>query len=165
MVLSVRREIAADGTELHLVPLSPARLPRVGKRDLERAWDAAHEAARAGRHGPRRGFRFRDGPDVILHDRDARAWAASVDHTADLSTAHGVSVCMRLLGLVALIGDADWLARFVRIDRGGAELDGALLGAAALTGLTDTGALDEMALRAMLLPCEAEEDTPCSARS
>lgn len=162
---SVHREIAADGTELHLVPLPPARLPRVAKRDLEQAWEAAHEAARAGYDGPRRGFRFRGGPDFILHDRDARAWASSVDRVADLSTAHGVSVCLRLLGLVALIGDTRWLGRFVRVERGAAQLDSALLGAAALTGLTDTGALDEMALRAMLLPYESEEDNPCSARS
>ena len=163
MTRSVHREIAADGTELHLVSVSPVRLPRVQKRDLEQAWDAAHDAARAGHVGPPRGFRFAGGPDVVLNDRDARAWAASVDSIADLSTAHGVSVCLRLLGLVALIGDASWPARFVRIDSVGLAPDGALFGAAALTGLTEAGALDEMAMRAMLLPREAEEDTPCSA--
>lgn len=163
MARQVRRETAADGTELHLVPLPPDRLPRITRRDLEQAWDAAHDAASGGHDGPRRGFRFAGGPDVVLHDRDARAWAASVDRIADLSTAHGISVCLRLLGLVALIGDAGWPTRFVRIDRAGLTPDGALLGAAALTGLTDTGALDEMAMRAMLLPREAEEPMRCSA--
>jgi hypothetical protein len=106
MAVSIQREIAADGTELHLVPVPPALLPRVAKRDLEQAWDAAHDAARAGADGPMRGFRFAGGPDVVLRDRDARVWARSVDRIADLSTAHGISVCLRLLGLVALIGDA-----------------------------------------------------------
>lgn len=162
-MVEVRREIAADGTELHLVPLPPERLPRVGKRDLEQAWDAAHLAARAGQDGPRRGFRFAGGPDVVLRDRDARSWAASVDRIADLSTPHGVSLCLRLLGLVALIGDAGWLAPYVRIERGGAELDGALLRAAGLAGLTETGGLDEMTLRAMLPPRDSKETMPCSA--
>lgn len=162
MAVSIARTIAADGTELHLVPVPPERLPRVQKRDLEQAWEAAHDAASAGHEGPVRGFRFAGGPDVVLRDRDARVWASSVDRIADLSTAHGVSVCLRLLGLVALIGDAGWLAPFVRIEREGAALDGALLQAAALTGLTGTGGLDEMQLRAMLAPRDAEEPTPCS---
>lgn len=101
----------------------------------------------------------------MLRDRDARVWASSVDHIADLSTAHGVSVCLRLLGLVALLAGGGWTARFVRFDRGAAELDGALLGAAARTGLTDTGALDENALRAQLLPRESKENPPCRAPS
>lgn len=150
MAITIRREVAADGTELHLVPMPPDRLPRVAKRDLEQAWDAARDAARAGYDGPARGFRFTGGPDVILRDRDARSWASSVDQVADLSTAHGVSVCLRLLGLVALIGDAAWLAPFVQIRRDGAALDGALLTAAALTRLTDSGGFDENELRAML---------------
>jgi len=163
MVAHVRREIAADGTELHLVPMPPPRLPRVAKRDLEQAWDAAREAARAGNDGPARGFRFTNGPDVILRDRDARAWASSVDQIADLSTPHGVSLCLRLLGLVALIGDAAWLAPFIDLRRDGAALDGALLTAAALTGLTETGGLDENQLRSLLLPSASEDQTPCSA--
>jgi hypothetical protein len=160
---SIQREIAADGTELHLVPIAPTRLPRVAKRDLEQAWDAAHDAAREGYDGPTRGFRFAGGPDVVLRDRDARAWASSVDRIADLSTPHGVSVCLRLLGLVALIGDAAWLAPFIQIRRGGAAIDGALLQAAALTRLTDTGGLDENELRAMLITRPAEDNAPCSA--
>ncbi|HQT60608.1 MAG TPA: hypothetical protein PLV07_05790 [Acidiphilium sp.] len=165
MAAAIPRAVAADGTELHLVPLSPPRLPRVQKRDLEQAWEAAHSAARAGAEGPRRGFRFAGGPDVVLRDRDARVWASSVDRIADLSTAHGISVCLRLLGLVALLAQGGWAARFVRLDQGSAELDGALLGAAARTVLTDTGALDENALRAQLLPCQSEEQPPCRARS
>jgi len=163
MTSRVRREIAADGTELHLVPMPPPRLPRVAKRDLEQAWDAAHAAARAGDAGPARGFRFAGGPDVVLRDRDARVWASSVDRIADLSTPHGISLCLRLLGLVALIGDAAWLAPFIDLRRDGAALDGALLTAAALTGLTATGGLDENQIRSMLLPSPTEDPTPCSA--
>lgn len=163
MTVTVRREIAADGTEVHLVPMAPPGLPRVRKRDLEQAWEAAHAAARAGYDGPARGFRFAGGPDVVLRDRDARAWASSVDQIADLSTPHGISVCLRLLGLVALIGDAAWLAPFVRVRRDGAALDGALLNAAALTRLTDTGGLNENELRAMLITRPVEDNEPCSA--
>ncbi len=157
------RAVAEDGTELHLIPVQPSRLPRVAKRDLERAWEAAHNAAHAGHEGPRRGFRFAGGADVMLRDRDARAWAASIDRIADLSTPHGVSVCLRLLGLVSLIADAAWLAQFVQIRRDGAALDGALLGAAARTRLTEDGGLDEMELRAMLDRSLHKENAPCSA--
>ncbi|MDD2877616.1 MAG: hypothetical protein PHT60_09630 [Acidiphilium sp.] len=163
MALTIHREIAADGTELHLVPMPPPRLPRVRKRDIEQAWEAARDAARAGHDGPARGFRFAGGPDVALRDRDARTWALSVDRVADLSTPHGISVCLRLLGLVALIGDAAWLAPFVQIGHDGAALDGALLTAAALTSLTDTGGLNENELRAMLITRAAEDDKKCSA--
>lgn len=163
MAQSFPRAVAEDGTELHLVPIQPPHLPRVAKRDLEQAWEAAHDAAHAGHDGPRRGFRFAGGPDILLRDRDARAWAASVDRIADLSTAHGVSVCLRLLGLVALIADQAWLTRFVTIRRDGAALDGALLGAAARTRLTADGDLDQMALRAMLDRSLRKETAPCSA--
>lgn len=158
----IQREIASDGTELHLVPIPPAHLPRVQKRDLEQAWDAAHDAASAGEFGPARGFRFAGGPDVILRDRDARAWASSIDRIADLSTQHGISVCLRLLGLIALIGDAAWLAPYIKVRRGGTAIDGALLAAAAVTRLTDTGSLDENRLRDMLIT-HSEDNTPCSA--
>lgn len=160
------RAVADDGTELHFVTVSPAALPRVQKRDLEQAWEQARDAAAAGRSGRRRGFRFLGGPDIALGDRDARAWADSVDCHADLSTPHGVSLCLRLLGLVDLLGRALWPARYLRISGGEAAIDGALLGAAAATRLTETGALDETAMRAMLglSPDAADEQAETGIR-
>ncbi|MGC9269122.1 hypothetical protein [Acidiphilium sp.] len=163
----IPREIADDGTELHLVPILPPHLPRVSRRDLERAWDAARHAAHRGEPGPTRGFRFAapasTGVAIVLRDPDARAWAASVDRIADLSTPHGISLCLRLLGLVALIGDATWLAPYVTIRRDGAALDTALLTAAATTRLTATGGLDENQMRALLLTRATKDTDPCSA--
>jgi hypothetical protein len=160
------RILAEDGTELHLVPLAPDALPRVQKRDLEQAWDAAREAARAGYDGVRRGFRFANGENFALHDRDARAWAAAVDAIADLSTAHGVSVCIRLLALIDLLGRARWLAPFVRLSgASGACFDGGLLQAAAVTRLTPEAGLDEAELR-KLMPgriANNQETLRCSA--
>jgi hypothetical protein len=159
MVVRFARAVAEDGTELHFVTIPPPALPRVQKRDLEQAWEQARDAAASGCGGRRRGFRFRGGPDVGLDDRDARTWADSVDRAADLSTPHGVSLCLRLLGLVDLLGRALWPARYLRIRGGEADIDGALLGAAAATRLTDTGALDETAMRAMLgLSPDAADD-------
>lgn len=163
------RAVAEDGTELHFVTIAPQSLPRVQKRDLEQAWEQARAAASSGRGGPRRGFRFRGGPDVALGDRDARAWAESIDRSTDLSTPHGVSLCLRLLGLVDLMSRALWPKRYVRIVGGEADIDGALLGAASATRLTETGALDETAMRVMLgLAPEGAEDgvedaSPCIA--
>jgi len=162
MTKMIRSAVAPDGTALHLVPISPDRLPRVQKRDLEQAWEGAHQAARAGQDGPQRGFRFAGGADVLLQDRDARAWAASIDRIADLSTAHGISVCLRLLGLVALIAEARWIAPFVRIGRGGVALDGELLNAASLTKLTKNGNLDAAAIRALLRRGPNQELSSCS---
>lgn len=145
------RVLVEDGTELHLVPVSPDALPRVQKRDLEQAWEAARDAARAGREGAARGFRFANGGDFALNDRDARAWAAAVDDVADLSTAHGVSVCLRLLALIDLIGRARWLRPFVRLaGASGACFDGGLLQAAAVTRLTPEAGLDEAELRRLM---------------
>ena len=140
-----------DGSELHLVPVSPEALPRVRKRDLEQAWDAARNAAKDGQEGTRRGFRFANGENFALTDRDARSWAGAVDNIADLSTAHGVSVCLRLLALIDLIGRARWLAPFINLDgASGACLDGSLLQAAAVTRLTPGAALDEDELRKLM---------------
>jgi hypothetical protein len=163
------RVLADDGTELHLLPVSPQALPRVDKRDLEQAWDAARDAARVGQEGSSRGFRFANGETFSLHDRDARAWAGAVDAIADLSTPHGVSLCIRLLALIDLIGRARWLAPFVRLaGASGACLSGGLLQAAAITRLTPEAGLDEAELRRLLPRIQTSgtqtQETPrCSA--
>lgn len=141
-----------DGTILHLLPAPPPTLPSVTKRDIEQAWEAAQTATAAA--PPARGFRFplADGApaELILHDPDAAAWAAAVDHVADLSTARGVSICLRLLGLVELMSRAAWLRGWFSLGGGGAELAPALLQAAACSPLNETGGFDETALRALL---------------
>ncbi len=162
MTGTIQFAVAPDGTALHLVAISADRLPRVEKRDLERVWETAHEAARAGQPGPRRGFRFAGGTDVLVQDRDARAWASSIDVVAGLSTEHGVSLCLRLIGLVSLITEARWITPFVRIRHGKVALDATLLHAASMTRLTESGNLDADAIRALLCRGDTEEKSPCS---
>ena len=67
-----------------------------------------------------------------------------------LTTPHGVSVCLRLLALVALMAQAGWARPWFALAPGGAEIRPELLQAAALAPLTDSGGFDETALRALL---------------
>lgn len=137
----------AEGGLTYLVNLSPAALPPVRLRDLDAAWEAARAAAIAGRWGPPRLFRFRrpDGSvaDLALADADACCWAAAVDATVGMGSAHGVSLCLRLLALVELLARRGPAARLVRLKRDGAELDPRLLRAAARAPLTDEARFDE----------------------
>ncbi len=141
------------GEVLHVLSVPPPTLPSVTKRDLEQAWEAA-QAAGAAPLPPARGFRFArvagEPVELILHDPDAAAWAAAVDRVADLSTMRGVSLCLRLLGLVELMGRAGWARAWFTLDRGGADIAPALLLAAALAPLNETGGFDEPALQALL---------------
>ena len=72
------------------------------RRDLERAWYAARDAALAQRWGVTRFFRFQrhDGSygDLALADRDACCWADAVDGTVGLRNSYG------LVGLPAAAG-------------------------------------------------------------
>ncbi len=159
--LSVRTATGPGGEVLHVLDAPAPALPAVTKRDIEQAWEAAR--AVRGAIPPARGFRFTRsaGPPVelLLRDRDAAAWAAAVDGIADLSTPRGVSLCLRLLGLVELMGRAAWVRAWFRLDRAGAEIAPALMQAAALSPLTESGGFDEGALRA-LLPAQAAETAP-----
>jgi hypothetical protein len=154
-VQPIRTEAGPGGEILHLVPHRAAILPAVTKRDLEQAWDAAREAAQAPHFAAATHyFRFAQGAapplDLVLNDPDAAAWAGAVDRLADLSTAHGISVCLRLLALVELMGRAAWTRAWFSLSRAGLEFHPALLQAAALSPLTDTGGFAETALRALL---------------
>ncbi len=161
---AIRTEYGPSGEILHLVPHLPGALPAVTKRDLERAWDVAREAALspAAKCGaaPAHGFRFSPPAapplDLVLHDQDAASWAGAIDRLADLSTAHGVSLFLRLLALVELMGSAAWSRAWFQFSRGGVKFHPALLQAAALTPLTETGGFAETALRA-LLPAQPAE--------
>ncbi len=164
---TVRTVIGENGAVLHVIATPPGQLPPVAKRDLEQAW----EAARAGAAGPPRLFRFAPAGtapagtapagtapvELFLNDSDAAAWAAAVDAVADLGTPRGISICLRLLALVALMGRADWVRPWFVLRRGGAEIDGGLLQAAALAPLNEVGGFDETALRALLPQAAARE--------
>jgi hypothetical protein len=155
MPAKLRTEYTADGKILHLVPHPPGRLPAVTKRDLEQAWEVARATALSPGPPPAtHGFRFHNGAaaplDFVLTDRDAASWAGGIDGIADLSTAHGVSVCLRLMALIELMTRADWTRRWFTLNRAGLTFHPALLTAAALTPLTETGGFAETALRALL---------------
>jgi hypothetical protein len=122
----------------------------VTKRDLEQAW----EAAQAAKAAPPRFFRFAPAGaapvELSLRDRDAAAWAASVERSTGLSTPYGVSICLRLLALVALMADAGWARAWFVLRRDGAKIRPELMHAAALVALNDSGGFDETDLRALL---------------
>lgn len=158
----VRVDRGPDGLLTYMVDHAPEDLPLVRGRDLERAWYAARTAAIAAAWGPARGFRFRrpDGStlDLALSDQDAACWAGAVDGTVGLSSRYGLSVCLRLLALVDLLGRAEWAVRFCRFASDGAELDGTLLRAAATTPLNGDLRFDEAPFRVRLHPASQAEN-------
>lgn len=143
-----------DGSLTYLVDLPPEELPPVHRRDLERAWDAARNAAIAKRWGVVRGFRFRrcDGSfaDLALADRDACCWAGAVEAIVGLRNSYGLSVCFRLLALVELLARVRWADSLCLMQRDGAELHPSLLRAAASTPLTAEARFDESGFRSRL---------------
>lgn len=158
----IRTEAGPRGEILHLVPYLPAALPPVTKRDLEQAWEAARAAALAppkpgARTAKTHGFRFLQDAapplDLVITDTDAASWAAAIDDTANLSTAHGISICLRLLALFQLMATQVWVRKWFSLKPAGLEFHPALLQAAALSPLTPTGGFAETTLQA-LLPAE-----------
>jgi hypothetical protein len=151
---SVHVGVGPDGALTYLVDRPPEDLPPVLRSDLERAWHAAHDAARAKRWGVARGFRFRrdDGSyaDLALADRDARCWAGAVDGTVGLRNSYGLSVCLRLLALVDLLARVRWADSLRLLERNGAELHPVLLRTAATTPLTQDARFDETGFRSRL---------------
>ena len=151
---SIRVGAGPDGSLTYLVELPPEALPPVGKRDLERAWHAARQAAIGQHWGPVRGFRFNrpDGShtDLALADRDARCWAWAIDHLSGIGTSHGLSLCLRLLALVDLLAHARWLRPLFHLARDGAELHPAVLRTAATLPLTAEARFDETGFRIRL---------------
>jgi hypothetical protein len=156
----IRTVYGAQGEVLHLVPFAPPALPPVSKRHLEQAWEASRDAALSaatGKADRTHGFRFHEANtpplDLLLADRDAANWTGGVERIADLSTAYGISLCLRLLALVALMGSAAWLRPWFTLQRAGAQIHPALLQAASLAPLTPSGGFAETSLQA-LLPAE-----------
>ena len=151
---AVRVQARADGAFTYLVAIAPEALPPVRGRDLADAWDAARTAASAEAWGAPRFFRFARGDgattDLALADPDASCWAAAVDRSVGLGSTLGLSLCLRLLGLVDLLAHARWAAKLFAVRRDGAEIDPALLHAAATLPLTHEARLDEIRVRASL---------------
>jgi hypothetical protein len=151
---SVRVGVTPDGMTTYLVDRPPEALPSVLKRDLERAWQAAHDAALARRRGAPRGVRFQcdDGSytDLAIADRDARCWVGAVDVTVGMGSSYGLSLCLRLLALVDLLARAPWAAGLCRLDRNGADLDPTLLRTAASMPLSADAQFDEAGFRGRL---------------
>ena len=149
-------ELATDrtGALIYRVGMSPDALPPVRTGDLAEGWDAARRAAAASRWGEPRMFRFRpdgnDPVDLALNDDDAACWAEAIDAAWGLQTAYGLSLCLRLLGLVALLSDSPMLRALCPLSRAGMTLDPALVRAAASIPLSTRGHLDERRVRAHL---------------
>lgn len=151
---SVHVGAGPNGSLTYLVALPPEELPPVHRRDLERAWCAARDAAISQRWSVARFFRFQraDGSfgDLALADRDACCWAGAVEVTVGLRNSYGLSVCLRLLALVDLLARARWTDSLCQLQRDGAELHPSLLRAAATTPLTAEACFDEMNFRSRL---------------
>lgn len=145
------------GGMTYLVGLGADQLPPVAARELQNAWDAAREAARHSSWGVARAFRFErpgleegrlaEPVDLVLADPDACAWAGAIDARHGLGTPRGLSLCLRLLALIELIGHAAWAGALCRIRPEGAEFHPALLEAAGRLPLTREGRLDETIMR------------------
>jgi hypothetical protein len=161
---AVQMQMRADGALTYLIALPPEDLPPVRPRDLAAAWDAARAAATAEAWGAPRFFRFRRPDDSVtdlaLADPDASCWAAAVDGTVGLASALGMSLCLRLLGLVDLLATAPWAKTFVSLRRDGAEIDPALLRAAATLPLTRDARLDEISVQAIVAHARLAPPSP-----
>ena len=136
------------GCLTYRVGLGVEQLPPVAGRELQNAWDAAWGVARLFRfERPDVGDEPAEPVDLVLADPDACAWAGAIDAREGLGNPRGLSLCLRLLALVELIGRAAWASALCRIRPEGAELHPALLDAAARLPLTREGRLDETIIR------------------
>ena len=154
-----------NGVALYLIGVAPDQLPPVRTRDLAAAWDAARAAALDEEWGAARLFRFAppDAPpdtpafDLALVDADACCWTQAVAATQGLGHTYGISVCLRLLGLVHLLADAAWARPLFAIGRDGTRIAPALLAAVAAQRLTADARLDQAAVR---VACRATLSLP-----
>ncbi len=150
--MEIRTATGPDGAVLHLLNRPASALPPVNRRDLELAWETARDSTWAA--APPRIFRFAGpaGPaiDLLIADADAAAWAAAVERRFGLNSAHGISLCLRLLAMVALMAHAGWARGWFALERDGANIRPEFLQAAALVPLSNAGGFDETALRALL---------------
>ncbi len=149
--LPIRFEAGPGGETVVVIGQPPGQLPIVYRRDLERAWEAARKPSP--RPKPRK-FRFEPPGEAAFElniaDADALAWVDAVERRIGLSSLYGVSLCLRLLALVALMGSASWARDWFELRREGARIRPELLRAAAMVRLDESGGFDESALQALL---------------
>jgi hypothetical protein len=88
--------------------------------------------------------------EIAIADRDAAAWAEAIDSAVGLETVSGLSLCLRLLALVEILGRAPWLAALFAVTRQGIDLHPSLLAAAAAMPLDAGARFDETGLRRLL---------------
>jgi hypothetical protein len=146
----IRTVILPSGALRHEVAVLPAALPAVAPAALEAAWEVARAAADAGLWGPARLLVFPDEASIALTDPDAACWAEAMARHVGLDSLPGLSLCLRLLALVEVLGRAVWLRGMFSLGPDGAEFHPALLAAAAAAPLAATGGFDDGALRGML---------------
>ncbi|SDH50083.1 hypothetical protein SAMN05421742_107124 [Roseospirillum parvum] len=137
--------------------MGPDELPPVTVRALTEAWDTATRAGHAGLAGPPLGVRFQpaDGDQihVLLADPDLRCWSRALAREVRLDTPRGMSLCLRLIGLIGLLAEEARLADFFRPGRGGAPwFHPALLQSAARLPLGRDGGFDRERFLASLPP-------------
>ena len=153
--ISIKTSAAKGGVMTYLISAPPEALPPVLARDLERAWHAARSAAIAAHDGPALMFRFlraegETPTDLALTDGDARCWAEAVDAARGLDNVAGLSICLRLLALIDLLARERWASGHIAIKRDGAEIDEALLRAAAEIALNREARFDAQMMRARI---------------
>ncbi|MDN3563788.1 hypothetical protein QWZ14_05285 [Paeniroseomonas aquatica] len=155
---SIRVARAPDGALTYAIPLPPEQLPAVLPRQLLAAWELARDAADRREWGTRRVLLFphpAGGPEgaateLAIADRDAGAWAEAIDAAIGLDTLAGLSLCLRLLALVEVLGRARWLAALFNVTPAGIELHPSLLSAAAAMPLDAAARFDETGLHRLL---------------
>jgi hypothetical protein len=154
MQRDARTDDAQGQFPVQMIGTAPQGLPPVASKHLLAAWDLASDGARAGSGNPIRAFGFSPGAGqptaLMLADRDAACWAGAIGREMNFGTSYGLSICMRLLALVHLLGRQEWAARLALLPGQGIRLDPALLRAAAEAGLTEDAQFDEQDLLSRL---------------
>lgn len=151
MPRTIRVAHTETGALAYFVPVPPESLPAVAPGDLLRAWNVARHGAVQRRWGAPRFLRFarrgEDGPtEIAIADPDAGAWTEAIDRAFGLETLTGLSLCLRLLALVEVLGRAARLEPFFDVTPAGVDLHPSLLAAAAALPLDQEARLDETAL-------------------
>ncbi|MDB5372702.1 MAG: hypothetical protein JWP04_1344, partial [Belnapia sp.] len=136
-----------EGALAYAIPVPPEELPAVLPRQLLAAWELARAAAGRREWGKPRVLLFPrpDGAatELALADRDAGAWAEAIDSAIGLDTLDGLSLCLRLLALVEVLGRARSLAAHFAVTPAGIELHPSLVSAAAALPLDGAARFDE----------------------
>jgi hypothetical protein len=151
MPRTIRVAQTETGALAYFVPVPPERIPAVSPDDLLRAWNVARHGAVQRQWGAPRFLRFAQRDDgapteLAIADPDAGAWTEAIDRAFGLDTLAGLSVCLRLLALVEVLGRASRLEPFFDVSPAGVDLHPSLLAAAAALPLDREARLDEAAL-------------------